>query len=140
MKRFDYTNYECFQEEFQKLPDKDRENVEREVARFLQTEDALAEEYGVEEVPAVSRLNLFLKAHFGDMESLWQGKNHGAPEFFIHELEYALAWVNDLHGFDDYGLPRVIYNRHEEFSEILDQLPPLLKELIVEKLGSNDPS
>jgi len=140
MKTFDYTDYEYFQEELQKLPVEDREIVEPAVARFLQTKDAIAEEYGTEEVAAVSRLNLFLKAHFGDVESLWQGKNYGAPRFFIHGMEYALAWVNDYHGFDDYGLPRVLYHRHEEFSEILDQLPPVLKELIVENFGRVDPS
>jgi hypothetical protein len=140
MSRINYTKYQPFQDVFQKLSDEDQEAAERGVKRFLKGDGVIVRDHGTEELPSVSTLSSCLDNEFVSPDIPFEMTSFGSAERFVSELEWALVDVHDFYGYDPWGLPRVIYNHHGEFSSILNQLPDRLKELIIEKFGSNDPS
>jgi len=140
MNRINYTQYQPFQDVFQKLPDEARETVEQGVQRFLQSDEAIVMEYGTEELPSASMLGSCQDDEFVGTAVEWEMTSFGRSEIFVSELEWALVDVHDGVGYDPFGLPRPLYTHHREFREILKKAPPPFKELVHETFARNDPS
>ena len=133
-----YCDYDPFQRIFDKLPQKDVEELKPALEVFFSRRDSIcAEEVGGELV-SVSKVNLFLKENFSQMRSLWEMENYGPPWFFVHELEHATTEVNLMCGFDSYGVPHVLYYLHEEFGEKFMDLPEKVRYRIIEEFWDND--
>jgi len=133
-----YCDHKYFQQVFNKLPQKDVEELKPALEEFLRSEDAIGEEHGVEEVASVAMLCCFLNEKFSDMKSLWEpgtfsNSNH------VGELEDAISEVNIEHGFDCYGLPHIHYVVHDEFKKRFQHLPRHVRDRIDSEFANNDP-